>query len=390
MSYFDGFEFFVAWLFIIGIAIVLRLLEKRIAVWILISSLFFVVTIFFQHPQQLATLTGFFVLQWLNVMGYLKARKKYKREKKYYYVAMAIAIAPVLYNKMATPLAIHSLGFIGLSYISFRVIQLIIEIYDGLIKEVRLLDFVNFMLFFPTMSSGPIDRFRRFATDHRAVLPRVEYAELLGTGILRVVMGVLYKFVIAAFLFGYVQRAGSSFTMLRIGAYFYLYGFYLFFDFAGYSLMAVGTANLMGIQTPMNFDRPFLSINIKDFWNRWHITLSHWFRDYVFSRIAKNLLKKKWFSGTLPVAIVAYIVNMSIMGAWHGFTYSYLLYGLYHGALLAGNEWYEQKSALYQRLKDKKGYRLLSWAVTFHLVMFGFFIFSGHFASIMRYWIFGY
>ena len=98
----------------------------------------------------------------------------------------------------------------------------------------------------------------------------------------------------------------------------YLYTLYLFFDFAGYSLMAVGSSNILGIQTPMNFNKPFLSVDIKDFWTRWHITLSTWLRDFVFSRVLMQVIRKKWFKNRLHNATYAYIINMLVMGFWHG------------------------------------------------------------------------
>lgn len=155
----------------------------------------------------------------------------------------------------------------------------------------------------------------------------------------------------------------------------------MFFDFAGYSLMAIGTSYILGIKTPENFNKPFISKDIKEFWDRWHITLSHWFRDFVFSRFVMKCIKKKWFSTKLQRASVGFIVNMLIMGVWHGITPYYILYGLYHGILLAVTETYQKKSKFYKKNKKKKWYQVLSWFITINLVMFGFLIFSGRFTE---------
>jgi len=95
-------------------------------------------------------------------------------------------------------------------------------------------------------------------------------------------------------------------------------------------------------------------------------------------------VKKKWFDSRLQRASAGFIVNMFIMGMWHGLTLSYLLYGLYHGVLLALTEIYQKKSKLYKKNKDKKGYQVLSWFITLQLVMFGFLIFSGRFVEILN------
>ena len=157
----------------------------------------------------------------------------------------------------------------------------------------------------------------------------------------------------------------------------YLYTFYLFFDFAGYSLMAVGSSNILGISTPMNFNKPFLSVDIKDFWNRWHISLSTWLRDFVFSRIFMEATKKKRFKKRLTTAMYAYMVNMLLMGFWHGLTISYIIYGFYHGVLMAGFEYYQKKSNFYKTNKNKTWYKILSWFITINLIMIGLYIFSG-------------
>lgn len=166
----------------------------------------------------------------------------------------------------------------------------------------------------------------------------------------------------------------------------YLYTLYLFFDFAGYSLMAVGSSNVLGIQTPMNFNKPFLSIDIKDFWTRWHITLSTWLRDFVFSRVLMQVIRKKWFKNRLHNAAYAYMVNMLVMGFWHGITWFYIVYGLFHGiGLVINDAWVRKKKTLNKERKkagqppfpENRWIQLLGMVITFHVVMVSFLIFSG-------------
>ena len=117
-------------------------------------------------------------------------------------------------------------------------------------------------------------------------------------------------------------------------AYMYTYSMDLFFDFAGYSLFAVGISYIMGIQTPMNFNKPFIAKNIKDFWNRWHMTLSFWFRDYIYMRLVFFMMKKKLLKSRIAIANVGYLTLFLIMGFWHGVTWYYIVYGLYHAVAI--------------------------------------------------------
>ena len=208
-------------------------------------------------------------------------------------------------------------------------------------------------------------------------MPRKEYLELAGDGVYRIVLGLLYKVVLSTYVYQMLLALSNTGTVVYSIKYMYLYTLYLFFDFAGYSLMAVGSSNILGIQTPMNFNKPFLSVDIKDFWTRWHITLSTWLRDFVFSRVLMQVIRKKWFKNRLHNATYAYMVNMLVMGFWHGLSVSYIVYGFYHGVLMAGFEVYQKKSNFYKKNKNKNWYKLLSWCVTMKLVMVGFFIFSG-------------
>ena len=260
---------------------------------------------------------------------------------------------------------------------TFKLVQIIIEMYDGLIeKPMSVLDYTHFLLFFPALSSGPIDRSRRFMDDWQKQRSRAEYLELAGTGIFRLVLGLFYKLVLSGMVFQQMNGPMGKDVTYLVG-YMYLYTAYLFFDFAGYSLMAVGASNILGVETPMNFNFPFISIDIKDFWNRWHITLSTWLRDFVFSRVVMRFMRKKVFKKRLTTAMVAYMINMTFMGFWHGVTLDYIIYGVYHGVLMASFEWYQKKSKFYKKNKNKTWYKITSWIITMHLVMFGFLIFSG-------------
>lgn len=372
MNYFEGNEFFLLLFAVLLIGFVVNFFEKRKDYYILVLSLLFAGAIYGKSRAMIVYLLAFVIYQYFLV--FLAQRIEVKRLKPLIF----LSILPLVINKVFALTSLHLLAFIGISYMSFKTIQIMLEISDGLIKEkISVKDYLQFLLFFPTVSAGPIDRSRRFLKEINEVMPRKEYLELAGDGVYRIVLGLLYKVVLSTYVYQILLALSNTGTVVYSIKYMYLYTLYLFFDFAGYSLMAVGSSNILGIQTPMNFNKPFLSVDIKDFWTRWHITLSTWLRDFVFSRVLMQVIRKKWFKNRLHNATYAYMVNMLVMGFWHGFSVSYIVYGFYHGALMAGFEVYQKKSTFYKKNKNKNWYKLLSWFVTMNLVMIGFFIFSG-------------
>ena len=372
MNYFEGNEFFLLLFVVLLIGFVVNFFEKRKDYYILVLSLLFTGVIYGKSRAMIVYLLAFVVYQYFIV--FLAQRMEAKRLKPLVF----LSILPLVINKVFALTSLHLLAFIGISYMSFKTIQIMLEISDGLIKEkINIKDYLQFLLFFPTVSAGPIDRSRRFLTEINDVMPRKEYLELAGDGVYRIVLGLLYKVVLSTYVYQMLLALNNTSTVVYSIKYMYLYTLYLFFDFAGYSLMAVGSSNILGIQTPMNFNKPFLSVDIKDFWTRWHITLSTWLRDFVFSRVLMQVIRKKWFKNRLHNATYAYMVNMLVMGFWHGLSVSYIVYGFYHGVLMAGFEVYQKKSNFYKKNKNKNWYKLLSWFVTMNLVMIGFFIFSG-------------
>ena len=372
MNYFEGNEFFLLLFVVLLIGFVVNFFEKRKDYYILALSLLFAGAIYGKSRAMMVYLLAFVVYQYFLV--FLAQRIEAKRLKPLVF----LSILPLVINKVFALTSLHLLAFIGISYMSFKTIQIMLEISDGLIKEkISAKDYLQFLLFFPTVSAGPIDRSRRFLKEINEVMPRKEYLELAGDGVYRIVLGLLYKVVLSTYVYQMLLALNNTDIVVYSIKYMYLYTLYLFFDFAGYSLMAVGSSNILGIQTPMNFNKPFLSVDIKDFWTRWHITLSIWLRDFVFSRVLMQVIRKKWFKNRLHNATYAYMVNMLVMGFWHGLSVSYIVYGFYHGVLMAGFEVYQKKSNFYKKNKNKKWYKLLSWFVTMNLVMVGFFIFSG-------------
>lgn len=383
MSYYEGLSFFLCLLLVLVIAAFVGWCEKPLRWYGLAVSLLFAALVFAGQPTSLLYLVGFYLWSMALILGYARLREQAGRKAGIYHAAVLLSLVPLILCKISPLFQLNLFGFVGISYLTFRVVQVLIELYDGVIKEVSVAEMTAFLVFFPSFSSGPIDRSRRFHKDWERTLPREEYLDLCGRGIWKLLLGAIYKMVIAAGaykLMGYLETGTMWYHWV---GYAYAYGMYLFFDFAGYSMMAVGSAYVLGVELPDNFRMPFISVDIREFWDRWHITLSHWFRDFIFTRFVMYSAKKKWFSSRLQRACAGFFVNMGIMGIWHGIDLSYILYGLYHGALLAGTEVYQKKSSFYKKNKKKTWYRVLSWVVTMQLVMFGFFLFSGKLLTLI-------
>lgn len=386
MQMFADHSFF-AWLIVMTIpAFILGVFEKPIKYYGMFASLVFLWLALGHNTVALTYLIVFCLLEYTIIQIYLQLRLGGNRSKVLYWLFLLLSIAPLATYKVLALVGNpwHIFGFLGISYMTFKVAQMIIEIYDGIIKKVSPFEYAYLLLFFPTITSGPIDRSRRFSKDLNRKIPRSEYLELAGTGLYKILLGMVYKTVIASVLYFLMKQYGMEKDMTGVLIYYYTYGFYLFFDFAGYSLMAVGTGYLFGIKVPDNFNRPFISRDINDFWNRWHITLSHWLRDYVFSRVTMSLMRTGLRKRRLTIASIAFMTNMLLMGFWHGLTSYYILYGLYHGVLLTLFEIIRTRSGLYRKYSKEKWFIIIEWALTLHLVLFGFFIFSGRLNALMH------
>lgn len=383
MEFFSGLNFWSLLIILSIPAIFLGIKERKNKYYILFSSLVFCFLVYSKNINSLIYLVIFLIYEYMLIKVYL--RLKIEKNCDRVSIFVILSLVPLFISRILPILEIdYKFGFLGISYITFKVMQILVEIKDNMIKEVNFIDYLSFMIFFPTLSSGPIDRSRRFIKDIEKTISKTEYLDNLGKGIEYILQGLVYKIILSQLIFDKINIISeATYTTKNLTIYMYLYGFYLFFDFAGYSLMAVGVSKIFGIDTPMNFNKPFLAKDMKDFWNRWHMSLSHWFRDFVFSRLVFAMFKKKIFKSSLTTAMVAYIVNMTLMGVWHGINFSYLLYGLYHGIILAITEYF-QKTKFYKNNKNKKWFEYSSIFITFNLVMFGFFIFSEKFVYVLQ------
>lgn len=378
-QYGDYFYLYILLLALVP-AVVLGLLGKNIKYYGMIASIFMIFLII-GRDIELLYFVMFIVFEICIIKGYEYVRKKTKN-KYIYRIFLFGSMLPIIINKISPHTSYGMIGFIGISYLNFRTIQMIIEIYDGAIKKVNLLEMIYFVIFFPTISSGPIDRSRRFGLDLQKNIPKEEYIEdYLIPGFRKILMGIGYKFVIAFLINTYwMSNIPSDINIINAVNYMYAYSLYLFFDFAGYSLFAVGTSYIVGIKTPDNFNKPFISKDMKEFWTRWHISLSRWFGDYIYSRFVISSIRKKRFKKRATASYVAHMITMVTMGFWHGLTWYYIVYGIYQGVVLILTDIYQKKSKFYKKNKKEKWFEIVQIAITFNIACFGLLIFSGYFA----------
>jgi membrane protein involved in D-alanine export len=331
---------------------------------------------------------GFAVWQWATVCVFAKSGA---RAGWPFYVAVAAGLLPLAASKFFPIVSPKGeFGFLGISYITFRALDVVFCLRDKVIALPGALDFSMFLFFFPTISAGPIDRFQRFAGEWRKRRTRAEFLIDLDGAVQRIFRGFFYKFILAALIKQYwMERAASSGSFAALVSYMYAYSFYLFFDFAGYSAFAIAVSYLFGVHTPENFNRPFLARNIRDFWNRWHITLSFWFRDHVYMRFLYAAMRGKWFAHKEVAPIVGYFLAFGLMGLWHGPELHYIAYGFYQAVLLSAFHIFSRWSKMHRSWRDGVVWRFAATFITFQCVCFGLLIFSGrigaaplpHFAS---------
>ena len=371
---FSGLLFF--YLLFLGLlpAVVLGLLGKKLHYHGIFLCAAMLVIVFWQNGQ-LAALALFFL--WEMALCCLFWRLP-KRTRPLLWAAVILALGPLGLIKLGEVLQPFSLfRLMGASYMSFRAVQVLLDIYDGRLQKLRPVALGYFLLFFPAVSSGPIDRYRRFLSDLDHPPDREHYRTLLAQGIWKLAGGCVSAVVISGFIQQYWLAALPASGFGATLSYMYGYTFYLFFNFAGYSSMAIGTGYLLGIQMPENFNQPFLSVDMKDFWSRWHISLSTWLRDYLYSRFVMKSLKQKRFSNPRTASYLGYVLNMMAMGAWHGLQPQYLLYGVYHSALMCLNEVLDLHCKSFRSFKNHGAGQVVCVLVTFHLFSFGLLIFSG-------------
>ncbi len=273
------------------------------------------------------------------------------------------------------------LNWLGFSYVAFRLIHTFRDRQTGQLPSLALREYITYIIFFPAFIAGPIDRAERFQGDFVALsaMKRFE-ARRFGTAFERICIGLFKKFVIADTLaLGLslnAANAAQAESTLWTWVLLYGYALRLFFDFAGYTDIAIGLGILFGITLPENFKAPYLKTNITTFWQSWHITLSNWARFYVFSPLSRGLLRRKPKPNPMLIVLVAHLATMTTIGLWHGVTWNFFIWGLWHAVgLFVHKQWSDRTRKWHRSLQEKPLQRRLwtgfAWFLTFHYVVLG-------------------
>jgi membrane protein involved in D-alanine export len=381
-----NFSFFGLMLYVVVPTVLLGIIGRAGRRWAFAITILYLIAQFSNRLHVTAYLSvpnlvivgGYAVFEWLIATLFLAARLRSKSLLRFC-IAFLLALSPLLAAKFL-PLTFPDIefGFLGISYVTFRILDILFCVQDGLIKSLSAPEFFTYLFFFPTISAGPIDRYRRFDRDWKAIRSREDFLLDLDFAIKRTFRGFLYKFILAALINRYWLAQATGESLSQNLSYMYGYSLYLFFDFAGYTAFAIAFSRLFGVHTPENFDRPFLSHNIRDFWTRWNITLSFWFRDHVYMRFLLAAMKNKWFMNDQIRSYLGFFLSFGLMGLWHGTGLNYLIYGCYHACLLTAHDLFVRWNKKRQWWGTGPGWRLASILLTAHLVCFGFLIFSGH------------
>jgi alginate O-acetyltransferase complex protein AlgI len=223
---------------------------------------------------------------------------------------------------------------IGLAYFTLQNISYLVDVHRKQTPAASdFIDFGLYLAYFPKILAGPIERARTFLPI--LAKPRRVDNDLLARSFTLIIIGLLRKVVIAsilsAIIFWDAFETPGLYTGPELVGWLVLYGLFLYNDFAGYTSIARGISGLFGIELSQNFKQPYFARNLTEFWNSWHITLSHWLRDYIFFPITRSLLKRNPSRTNLPNLIIPPMATMLISGLWHGFGWHMLLWGGLHG-----------------------------------------------------------
>lgn len=265
---------------------------------------------------------------------------------------------------LATSLDVRWLGF---SYVAFRLIHTLRDRQTGRLPDVDLMTYVAYVVFFPAFLAGPIDRLERFTRDFPlpvnrgaqssapeiAALPKARWPvwdERLESDLSiagrRLLSGLIKKFVVADTLGLIALNPTNALQVQDMGwlwLLLYLYALQIYFDFAGYTDIAIGLGLILGVKLPENFAAPYLKPNLTQFWNSWHMSLTQWFRGYFFNPFVRWMRGKGRVLSPVWVLLFSQVATMLLIGLWHGVTANFMLWGLWHGlGLFIQNRWTDQ------------------------------------------------
>lgn len=260
---------------------------------------------------------------------------------------------------------------VGISFFTFQSLSYTIDVYRRNIHALKNpLDYAFYVSFFPQLVAGPIVRAKDFIPQIRQ--PLFVSQAMFGQGVFFIISGLFKKAVISDYIsVNFVERIFDNPGLYSgIENLFGIYGYALqiYCDFSGYSDMAIGIALLLGFHFPINFNSPYKSFSVTDFWHRWHISLSTWLRDYLYISLGGN--RKGRFRTYLNL-----IITMLLGGLWHGASWNFIVWGGLHGVALAVNKFYRTVTGKARDWEPHGFRKLIGVIITFHFVCFAWIFF---------------
>lgn len=327
---------------------------------------------------------------WLSIL--IDKSDSPKRRKTYLIISLVVNLGILIYFKYLFFLAdnaVSVLNFLGLdllppefsiilplgiSFYTFQTISYTVDVYRGFLKPYKnFFLYGSYVTFFPQLVAGPILRAQEVIGQLK-VRPKFNI-KFFNDGILRLLMGLFMKVVITDNIAPLVDEIYAvdvtNLSALDVWAKAFLFGFQIYFDFSAYSHIAIGSAMLMGIYFPENFNYPYMAVSFKAFWKRWHISLSSWIRDYLYLPLLGVKVMDKSTGGISIInpkssdANRALFLTWAIMGLWHGASWAFVIWGLYHASLIL----IERKVSRYTTFFSPKFKRITGWVVVLPLSM---------------------
>ena len=344
-------------------------------------------------------LVSFLPLTLFLALGYLGIHVVLGRSKRAFVSFLVVGIIAFVWLKKYAfiPSALfitHPYITLGLSYIFFRVLHLIIDAHSGnLPRNIGVISYLNYTLNFTTLVSGPIQFYQDFADSQPAAPPRPLNIVIVGNAIARIIVG-FFKVNVLSLLLSMVQASalsslGGDKQVLNAAIIVAVYPFYLYANFSGYIDIVIGLARILRIELPENFDRPFSSGNFLIFWNRWHITLSTWLKTYVYNPLLIGCMER-WPSSTAEpfIVVFAFFFTFFLIGVWHGQTSEYLFYGVLLGMGVSVAKLYQIVMtkrigrSKYNALTQNRFYGMMARGLTFTWFSFSLLWFWSNWAQL--------
>ncbi len=385
--FFNNYQIFIyISLFVIAFGLVRYFTKLRLVRNLVLSFANLIVLLFFVKEHSLIVISVLSLL--VFVAGQLLQRRNLNWLL-YFMVSLMIVLFSIrnypyvqqlleqsYFSFVNTP--ILSVQKVGLSYILFRYVHWLVESSKRTIHQSDFLTFLSYIFFFPTFLAGPIDQYNNFhywLGNARFIYNR----SLFFAGVMRAFIGAVKTLGVVPFVIDYATDYNlllpyfSPAMAVFVGALFY--SLYIYFDFSGYSDIAIGTAYMLGIKIPENFNNPYFSDSLREFWRRWHITFSLFLRLYVFKpfiNLYNRIINPRH---RLLVSIISYLSTFLVCGLWHGETINFAWWGLWHGVGLSINKLWTVKVVEKSSFGSSFWYRMVSILVTFIYVSIGWIFF---------------